>query len=1141
MLHSGLPWGILTNGRKWRLYQIQTAHKLEVFYEVDLPALLHGDVESFLYFYIFFRRGAFDPGPLSLDFILQASTEFARGLSDSLRDQVYGALRSVAQGFFEYKANGLVPSPETNKLIYDNSLILLYRLLFILYAEARDLLPLQENARYRRLYSLEAIKKDVVSALHEGLILPESGLFWTRLKELFKIINLGSPPLTVTTFNGGLFDPERHPFLEQYVVGDVCLCRAIDKLARVKNQVVDYRDLAERHLGTIYEGLLEYNTLFVAEEPMAERKSTSKIVPARDVPQKDVAQEFLTGEVYLMNDRGERKLTGSYYTPDFIVKYMVDEAVKPVLEAAIEHAQRDEERIQAVLSVNILDPSMGSGHFPVEATEYIARYLVELGIQPEERAGTRKIGEMANAEETDLIYWKRRVAQQCIYGVDLNPLAVELAKLSLWLITAAKDHPLSFLDHHLRTGNALIGAWLEDVAAGQHPAANSAKKRAKENVEAQKEAGQMTIALFDEAFRQATQDALVSIAAIEQNPGVTIKDVKAQEAAYAALRQAFIDKYQRLANLGTALYYHLNVGSDEWRPLADYSLGKIEQPLSPQFKTWSEAADTLAERKHFFHWELEFPNIFFDNQGQSLGERAGFDVVISNPPYVRQEKLGPDKPFYQERYEVYHGMADLFVYFFAQGLRLLRRGGRLAYISSNSWLRANYATPLRHYLRTKTTVETIIDLGDNHVFTDAPDLTPAIQIVHKTLPVDGQTAWAAVFARGEGITSFRDRLGTKLFTFSTSDQSDTGWQLANDNLRDLFVRLMMIGKPLNETVGGNMYYGVKTGLNEAFMIDQATKDQLVKHDPTSISIFKRLVRGEDLRPWYQEDESRWLIWFQTGWTIQTFPALRQNDEISAWTKLSLKHPALATYLEPFADAARKRQDHGHFWWELRPCDYSDAFEKPKIFWVGIRKFPRFSWDEQGQIINDAGFFLLPSDISLLGILQSRVSWFCITRLCASLGERAGSIRYQQKIQFIARLPIPSLTDEQCEHVGRLAQQLTTTARQRYEVRRKMTHRIVNDLGTSTGKLNQHLQEWWLLSFKEFREELAKVFKRDIPIRERDDWETLLREQAAEIGRLTAEIVRFETELNEAVYDVFGLSEEEQAIIERETKYQYGEW
>ncbi len=186
MLYSGLPWGILTNGRQWRLYHIQTAHKLEVFYEVDLPALLEAnDVEAFLYFYAFFRRGAFDPGPLSLDLILNSSTEYAQGLSDSLREQVYDALRYVAQGFLEYTDNGLTHTPETYKLLYDNALILLYRILFILYAEARGLLPLLDNTSYRRVYSLDAIKRDVVSQLHVVLILPDSGLVWPRLKELF--------------------------------------------------------------------------------------------------------------------------------------------------------------------------------------------------------------------------------------------------------------------------------------------------------------------------------------------------------------------------------------------------------------------------------------------------------------------------------------------------------------------------------------------------------------------------------------------------------------------------------------------------------------------------------------------------------------------------------------------------------------------------------------------------------------------------------------------------------------------------------------------------------------------------------------------------------------------------------------------
>jgi hypothetical protein len=262
--------------------------------------------------------------------------------------------------------------------------------------------------------------------------------------------------------------------------------------------------------------------------------------------------------------------------------------------------------------------------------------------------------------------------------------------------------------------------------------------------------------------------------------------------------------------------------------------------------------------------------------------------VIGNPPYVRQEQLSADKPFFQEHYEVYHGVADLFVYFFAQGLRLLRRDGRLAYISSNSWLRASYATQLRRYLRTQTIIETIVDLGDNRVFADAPDMTPAIQVVRKTVSVNGHMAEAAVFARGESITSFRQQLADKLFTFSVHDQLDTGWQMIRDTSRNLFAKLIAIGRPLVEVIDGPMYNGVKTGLNEAFIIDQATRDQLVHNDPECAAFIKPILRGEDLRPWYQENEGHWLICLPYGWTMNAFPG-SEAPETLAWKKFAVRH------------------------------------------------------------------------------------------------------------------------------------------------------------------------------------------------------------------------------------------------------------
>ncbi|MEO9029003.1 MAG: N-6 DNA methylase, partial [Ktedonobacteraceae bacterium] len=713
MLHTKLPWGILTNGRKWRLYHEDTAYKLEVYYEVDLPDLLiseqsetftEQELDRFLYFYAFFRRAAFESTQdLSLAYLLRASAHSSQKIRENLREQVYRALEYVAQGFLAYPANALTPTPAICQQVYESSLILLYRLLFILYAESRALLPV-ENKAYGERYSLRIIKEQIRQTLAKGeVLLPDSGVIWAQLNILFSSINQGNKRLGISTFNGGLFDTRKHGFLEHNIVGDLSLADAIDQLARApegekdfsEKTVIDYRDLSERHLGTIYEGLLEY-TLHMASETLAELRSTSKVVPVAEASPKDIARIYQPGDVYLVTDAGERKTSGSYYTPDYIVKYMVEQTLLPVLKQATEGHEQDSERIAAILAINVLDPAMGSGHFPVEVVEYIARYLVELGVQPEGKSES----------EADMTYWKRRVAQHCIYGVDFNPLAVELAKLSLWLATAAKGYPLNFLDHHLRPGNALIGAWLAEVAT-EHPKEKLARMRQAVFADQAKEQAEDTsvqpFSLWeDQVFTQSLSGALDIVHAIEQMPGNTIAEVKQQEAAYAELRTLFVNKYRDVMHLGVAQFYDLKIDPKLWGAYAAYSIKTTEeqQKLMGAEKGYLptiQQARAMGDVQRLFHWELEFPELFFEPDGRPRGEQAGFDAIVGNPPYVRQEKLSADKPFYQEHHEMYHGSADLFVYFFAQGLRLLRPGGRLAYISSNSWLRANYATPLRRY------------------------------------------------------------------------------------------------------------------------------------------------------------------------------------------------------------------------------------------------------------------------------------------------------------------------------------------------------------------------------------------------------------------------------------------------------------
>ena len=872
--HTGLPWGILTNGRHWRLYHRDTSKKLDVYYEVDLPDLIEqGDVDAFGYFFHFFRREAFTGPPTWLDQVLEESRAYEQGVGENLKSQVYDALRSLAQGFLDFPANKLAPTPENLQAIHDHSLIVLYRLLFTLYAESRGLLPLHENDAYTRSYSLFALKNAIANDLRRGApAVASMDALWSQLKQQWHVLAAGNPDLGVPAYNGGLFDPSKHPFLEQYRVGDLHLRQAIDLVARTadrstgKREFVDYRDLEVRHLGSIYEGLLEYRVRF-ATEPLTVHKERGHELYAPAAPSETPTIPAAT--VYLATDKGERKATGSYYTPEYIVQYIVEHTVGPVLdELRTQHAGNEAALVPAVLALNVLDPSMGSGHFLVAATDFIARFLVAAELKsPETSDG-----------EADLAYWRRRVAQGCIYGVDLNPLAVELAKLSLWLATVARDKPLSFLDHHLRCGNSLIGARVRDL--GTAPAAKKKPGRTTKQARDEAEAGVAQLSMLtDSAFAGAMSAATGLMTDLESITGDTLAEVHEAEALFHRVQREVTRKYRVLADIWTARHFGLSVDATLWAGLAAHvTRGGFQLP---QYAGIVDQAQAIATERRFFHWELEFPEVFFDKYGRLMEEAGGFDAVVGNPPYVRQEGLGDVKPYFATVLsDVYHGTADIFVYFIGQGLGLLKTDRRLSYISSNSWLRANYATPLRHFLREHVTVDEIIDLGDNRAFPDVPDVYPAIIVTRRTQPSSYHAAEAAVFTRGEGLAEFDRQVREKGAAVSIHDQSDNGWQLGDDAGRRLLAKLIAGGTPFGEVVGGRIYYGIKTGLNEAFIIDTPTRDRLVAEDSKSREFVKPLANGEDVRSWHLEDAGRWLIALPNSWTRGALGPYSSED--AAW-------------------------------------------------------------------------------------------------------------------------------------------------------------------------------------------------------------------------------------------------------------------
>jgi len=959
MQHSGLEWGILTNGRLWRLYHKSNAHKLDHFYEVDLPALLAGgSVEDFLYFYAFFRRAAFNAHPLGVSAILRESIEYAQGIGASLREQVYQALRHIAQGFLDYPSNHLsADNPETLKEIYDNALIILYRLLFILYAEARNLLPVYDSDLYLENYSLRALAHTVADNLNAGRILRSNSTnLYHAFKQLCAYIDAGDPPLKISTFNGGLFDPARHAFIERNQIGDARFQQAIDMLARVNGQFIDYRDLSVRHLGTIYEGLLEYH-LERAQEP----------------------QDGWTIE--LLTERGERKATGSYYTPDYIVKYIVDETLGPVLKAAVEQAGNEKARTEAVLAIKVLDPAMGSGHFLVEATEYIARFLVEMNAQAEKAS-----------RETDLAYWKRRVVQSCIYGVDLNPLAVELAKLSLWLSTVARDRPLSFLDHHLRTGNALLGARMADLAVAPNGSGTARKAKKQETPQEQ-------LSLFDdEAFRQNITSAVNLMWLVEDSPAQTVAQVKEQEQLYADMRQGLTGKYGSIANLFMAHYYGISVDPKLWKPLFDFATGRLLAAPS-QFQEWLDAASALAgqQRTRFFHWELEFPEVFFDKHGQPKRERAGFDAVIGNPPWIRQESFSEDKPALKQLYSVYHGVADLSTYFVELGNSFLKEGGRFGFIIPNKFVRANYGGALRNFLTGRVRLERLVDFGDLPVFAEAVTY-PLIVLTTKQAP-DGSPvkythleqlqpdALAASIAQGE----------TQL---SPALLGESHWSLSGADKQAIVEKMRSLSTPLGEYTGVKIYRGILTGLNEAFVIDRAARDALIAADPKSAEIIKPFLVGEDVKRYHVDYKERYVIFTKRGIDICQYPAIEKHL-LQYRTRLE---PKPADWNDSQQGEWQGRKPGTYKWYEIQDTvAYYEAFEKPKIIFPDIAKGCEFAFDSEGFYSTNTTY-IMPVDASqqyLVPLLNSSLIAFFFRTISALI--RGDYLRFFT--QYVTQIPI----------------------------------------------------------------------------------------------------------------------------------------
>ncbi len=715
-------WGILTNGRFWRIYHRETSYKLDSYYEIDLVTILEkNDIEGFKYFYLFFRLNAFikdASGKNFLERVKEGSIAYAKKLGANLQENVYKAMKILSEGFFEWKDNGLLKNEGDLKEVQDNTLKLLYRLLFIFYAESLRLLD-RDNPEYKKL-SLLSIKSDISKKIdNRELVLPITTEYGNRLNTLFALINEGSESenfrikkdiLYIPAYNGGLFDPKRNPFLKDKKIGDAYLAEAINLLAREVKDFIDYSTLGTRQLGSIYEGLLEYKLKVAEEELVAiKEKGHERWIPKKDAEGKKTFDEIKAGAIYLATDKGERKATGSYYTPDYIVKYIVRDTLEPILEerrkAWAEKGLGERPFLHDILGIRVLDPAMGSGHFLVEACEFLANKLVEAWgeARPEEL-------ESVEVAEHDVHWARREIVRHCIFGVDLNPMAVELAKLSLWLETVAANKPLTFLDHHLKVGNSLIGAQVRDLKT----LPSKERKEGAENGKKQLKAP----TLWDFTVKKHFEELLVKYGEFAAHPDDDLKSVKQKEQEYDALQKSELNRrLHELANIWTATYFGAAPPPDEYAEMQN-EMNPKDFPDWGKWRgrEWFAEAQRLAGEKRFFHWELEFPESFYEKGAPK--ENPGWDVVVGNPPYLRIQELQKADPSQVDYFNVAFASAtgsyDIYVLFNEFGLQCLMRNGHLGMIQLSKFIQADFGKGIRKIL--PKYLDKIIDFRENQIF-----------------------------------------------------------------------------------------------------------------------------------------------------------------------------------------------------------------------------------------------------------------------------------------------------------------------------------------------------------------------------------------------------------------------------------------
>ncbi|MEW6664575.1 MAG: TaqI-like C-terminal specificity domain-containing protein [Thermodesulfobacteriota bacterium] len=756
-----------------------------------------------------------------------------------------------------------------------------------------------------------------------------------------------------------------------------------------------------------------------------------------------------------------RKATGSFYTPREIVNYMVDEALIAYLKTAMEKSspqpsdleerlhklfssgmeetpnpfspEETERLIEAMDGVKILDPACGSGAFPMGALHRMVGILQTLDPnnrhwKEQQLSKARRDRELAEQMEDDdnranalreidsriadiersfdtrfhaLDYARKLyLIENCLYGVDIQPIACQIAKLRFFIAlivdqnvdSNAKNRgvrPLPNLETKIVAADTLMPAekpsqhqgtltdfrvrgLREQLERVRHDHFNARSPERKERCRARDETlrGEIAGVLEEGGWPPAASQALAAWDPYDQN--------------HAA---GFFDP--------------------EW--MFGIPVGKVQvaQGVPSTF------------RGHFV----------FMNQARGQMEltqtpevESGFDIVIGNPPYVRQEQIKDLKPRLKEHYDCFTGTADLYVYFYERSIKLLRPGGIFSLITSNKWYRSAYGERLREWLAKSTRVLHLVDFGDAPVFTaiSYPTIVILQRLGETEVASESHELHVCNWKPGPDLEFFAKVVRQNAIPLRQSSLKAEGWRLESPAVLELVEKLRRAGKPLGEYVNGRFYYGIKTGLNEAFVVDRSTRDRLIAEHKSSATVLKPFLRGRDVKRWRVDIAEQYLIRIESSenkqhpWSGKT---LREAEKAFANA-----FPAIHARFKRLRGALVQRDDQGRYFWELRSCAYWKEFEQPKIVIPAIARTVAYAPDSGGHYSNDKTTICVTEQINyLLALMNSRVLWWFIRRTAAT---KQGGF-YEFKPMYVGQLPIPKAEHGDRKRLESLVERILT--------------------------------------------------------------------------------------------------------------------